>query len=305
MEVDNLEDALDEFDARYLECYNQITDKLASLAIGSNPQLRLHSPLLGPKDGEDVEIPRDLPQLTIHQLPQPTMVPMYYLELDSTNSEISAASAVSCETASITSTTIRNTIGSTVAATSNSGPRTASAIGANERSYECFAASRMGEYPTSVGFGPSCESSRASSYNSLIHGEIGGDQAVNPPTMYRSYSLTLDSLRCLHAAADTIMSHPLRVHRLLLTLLIIPKLAGRRGERRNTVATYVGNPFYRGRLSPQRKASVSSTARNAIGPYVRTTTTASLAGSKGCTFELGEVALARRGRSDLEESAYR
>lgn len=44
----SLEEALDEFDESYLECYRQLTLKLASLALAQ--PLRLSSPMLAPKD---------------------------------------------------------------------------------------------------------------------------------------------------------------------------------------------------------------------------------------------------------------
>lgn len=51
MSVANLEDALDEFDARYLECYHQITKQFAAAAIGPMaPHMKLLLPLLLPRD---------------------------------------------------------------------------------------------------------------------------------------------------------------------------------------------------------------------------------------------------------------
>lgn len=291
MEVHNLEDALDEFDARYLECYHQMTDKLASLAITTNSLLTLSSPLLSHKEMAGDEVRRDA-ELLKFRLSQPS-VP--YLDISEDSECGSESVSTTCiDTLATSSESLVPSLGHTTASTSFTD------------GYECVSLTQVEEFASAVGL-TSCDSFSTRSYNSIIHSApLDGPPAsgyAHQPPMHRSYSLHLESGRGLVVSPDALLSHQLRMQRLLLALLLTPKLAGRRGERRNTVATYVGNPFYRGKLSPQRKKSIASLSTVPLGPYSRSTSIPH--GEKRCTFEVGDMALAQRGRSDLEEPVYR
>lgn len=284
MEVDNLEDALDEFDSRYLECYHQVTAKLACLAIGGS--LLLSSPLLGPREDEDILRGLDLDSQNSGEtygqacgfrdvgvagdgfINKKTNSKVSNSFTNSfTNSNISSINYNALYT--IESLPIDDGLTSSMALSSSvaltpltSSIARASSIGSSigtsiptatsESSYSTINLSRAASYR-----GSACSSYNCSDFT--------------PAPMRRSFSM----LKSLRADSST---NPLR-HRLLLTLLITPKLVGR-VERRNTVATYVGNPFYRGRGSPQRKLAGSGR----------------LLGEEHCTFETGEVSLTGRGR---------
>lgn len=53
-------------------------------------------------------------------------------------------------------------------------------------------------------------------------------------------------------SADVLPERPGRMRRLLLGLALTPKLQGRRGKDRRTPIAHVGNPFYKGKVSPRK-----------------------------------------------------
>lgn len=282
-------DALDEFDSRYLESYHQVTAKLASLAIGCT--LRLSSPLLGPRDLEDV--PR---------LEYPGVFDLNGEE-NANNSDCNFSSSAICNSTNCNSPqsthsthlNLNNPVSINIHTshnavyTTNYGPGRDEAslasighsIGPNGpslgASIDTSAGAPIGSIPPcspNPSAGPSCAAFSRSNFTPIY------PASDLRPGMRRTLSLLKP------ARAESIRPNPLGV-RLLLALLITPK--PRRIERRNTVATYVGNPFYRGRGSPNRKLPAS---------FVR------LLGENLCTFELGETPLTGRGRPG-EESIFR
>lgn len=330
MEVDNLVDALDEFDSRYLESYHQVTAKLASLAIGCT--LRLSSPLFGPRDLDDV--PRGLDpeafdldgvgddglstadcnkSTNCNNFPSPTK------NFPSSTNKV--PNSTDCN--NLTQSTYSNSIHSTHSPhfnlnTSNSisitnihtanhnADYTTTNYGLaplDEGSLASIGAAIGPSIGASLGaigaplgaFGPPLGASIDNSAGAAT-GTVPASKSPNPSADPSCAAVsrstpnypTSDLRPCMllkPARAESIRPNPLRV-RLFLTLLITPK--PRRIERRNTVATYVGNPFYRRRGSLHGKSPVC---------LVR------LLGENHCTFEMGEIPLTGRRRPG-EESIY-
>lgn len=364
MEVDSLEDALDEFDASYLECYHQVTAKLAALALGCNPHLKLSSPLLGPKDDEAPMSRGLLPKPQLVQLPQSAI--SFYEDdyLGPATARTSTSSTFTNMSHASTNTSTDSAYAGHLFSTKHSDhselylgdssrethsrityptyPQDTYSTGTyskdnfqdnfqdtfqdtfQETSTETYSAGTYCNSSTDYRSGSASGPLPTTFANAASFGNLGNLFAagVSPFTkntasfeapgdpkcergdtqyalaemaagaMQRTLSLVLANMRI--ATSDGTM--PLRL-RLLLTLLITPKLAGRRGERRNTVATYVGNPFYRGRMSPQRKRSVGAANMPGLGA---TYSRAAMGATARCTFELGEAALAPRGRRDID-----
>lgn len=216
----NFEEALDEFDVRYLECYHQMTTKLASLAL-EQTLVRLSSPLLGPREMYE-------PHVSLSPAMGPPKGPPR---------------------------PIRHTSGL--------------AFGGSSEKLQTPSHDPIYQDPV--------ENKRLSQVNS-IYSESLSDKPIystqtfntnfaqnvptHQPVQYNFYSpLVPASLEPVLPVAS-VENRPLKLHRLLLALAIIAKTSSRRArDRRNTVATYVGNPFYRGKNSPQRRKSRGTTEK--------------------------------------------
>lgn len=257
MEVGSLEDSLDEFDANYLECYHQITQKLATSALGCNPQLKLSSPLLGPKD-DAPEFPRGI------QLSQ--SLELYGTYLDRARSFTDNEQLTNNEDNNHSRNEYHKT---ETIYDKHYYEDTESITTSYEENYNRYSNSISSDLSlsgispltmTSESFAPNNPCATFSTLHSGHNPTTGNMQRVM--SLGNTQNTSLPSLRL----------------RLLLTLLITPKFSGKKSERRNTVATYVGNPFYRGRMSPQRKKLISA----------NNTFRANLASAR-CTFEIGEA----------------
>lgn len=271
MEVENLEDALDEFDTRYLECYYQMTSKLAALALDLLLLLTLSSPLLGPRDDDD--IPRGTPVTMLHMTPS-----MYYDQMPSKMSKNDAMAIGTLRELTDVTTSISATI------------------------HDIPCLSDIPDMPTTTIDLPAVKTDLTKAVPLADIPDIPVTislDSTHAPCVYSSCGIDAPPQRLQRSFTQVGTVHTMRMHRLLLALQLTPKLHTRRGERRSTVATYVGNPFYRGRTSPQHRRSVSTLTSNSCTNAVTPNST------KRCTFEIGEEHLTRRGRTDLDEPVYR
>lgn len=198
MKPTDILDALDEFDARYLECYHQVPSRLLDW-----PNMnKLSSPLLGPESGSVASQDKES---TANSVPRAHVAFEHSVTL----------TAMLLATASPTYLTLE-----------------------------------------SENYRP-VDSTNVQYHQPPTHGQFGQyfDQPLDDilfapldDPLLRSISDNVSENK------ETTLAHPLRMNRLLLTLTLTAKLNIRRSrDRRSTVTTYVGNPFYRRRNLQQAK----------------------------------------------------
>lgn len=200
MKPTDILEALDEFDARYLECYHQLTSKPRLLEWPSMNQLS--SPLLSPQSDS----------VTVSKNNSTNSVPRAHMEFED----------------SVTFTAIL---------LANATPTYLTLESDNYHSVDIRADSPNVQYHKQV---PPSQFGKF--FNQPLEHETlftPLDQALLQPCSSVGHSAPLNK--------ET-LAHPLRMNRLLLTLMLAAKLNTRRSkDRRSTVTTYVGNPFYRRR----------------------------------------------------------
>lgn len=227
MKHTDIQDALDEFDVRYLECCHQIPTKLVVLEWSQ--MKKLSSPLLAPQKDpigamllvsstSDSTIQNSVPRA------QPELeesVPMMVLLLSNASS---------------------------------------SCLSLDSRNYHSI--DLRGNSPTLQ-----LKSSMSTTFMDQFLQDPFASQYVNDSSRFNVDAFVTTSANRVSIPGSTVeqnsssneltitMLPPRRLNRLFLTLVISPKLSSRRAvERRSTITTYVGNPFYR-RRNPQLKKS--------------------------------------------------
>lgn len=205
--TDILED-LDEFDARYLESYHQVTSKVGQLDWPCINQLS--SPLLSPESELEVST------LESNAFPD-VSVPRAPVKFENAVS----FTAMLLVTASPTYLTLDS---------DNYHP-------VDLRNQSPHAQFHKLLFPSSP-------------YHQYFDHSLGDDMLFTPldQTWMASCSSLGDDESTNKKSTLPTFTRPLRMNRLLLTLMLTAKLKVRRSkDRRSTVTTYVGNPFYRRR----------------------------------------------------------
>ncbi|EEQ38501.1 hypothetical protein EJF18_30649 [Clavispora lusitaniae] len=226
MKHTDIQDALDEFDVRYLECCHQIPTKLV---VSEWSQMKkLSSPLLAPQ-----------------------------------KDPIGAMSSVS----STSDSTIQNSVPRAQPELEESVPMmvlsssnaSSSCLSLDSRNYHSI--DSRGNSPTSQ-----LKSSMSTTSMDQFLQDPFASQYVNDSSRFNVDAFVTTSANRVSIPGSTeqnsssneptiTMLPPRRLNRSFSTSVISPKSSSRRAvERRSTITTYVGNPFYR-RRNPQVKKS--------------------------------------------------
>ncbi|KAF3985600.1 hypothetical protein FT663_04722 [Candidozyma haemuli var. vulneris] len=212
----NLEEALDEFDSRYLESYHQVTAKMASSVLapapgpgpvsapGSTPDspsppLRLSSPLLASRDSDDNYLLSSIVPLAQPPLMGPPRAPPRQISTRDRDREVRRPSQDDIKRQHVKTNLIQKS-------------------------------------PTDIKMG---------SPEARLRKVPGSASApVSPATSELQWGLSVDIAgRQLSVLVDVPRG---RIQRSLSASSLVHKTSSRRGrDRRNSSATYVGNPFYK------------------------------------------------------------
>lgn len=205
MKSSDIQEALDEFDARYLECYHQVTSKPGLVEWSS--MNRLSSPLLSPQSEAVVS---------------------------TSNPDASADKSVPRG-----QTEFEGSVTFTAMLLANASPTYLTLDSDNYRSVD------LGSHSPNMQL-------RKPLFPPSQFGQYFDQPLVNEVLFTPLDDPLLESCSSIGGNApfhkEPTLAHPLRMNRLHLTLMLTSKLSMRRSkERRSTITTYVGNPFYRRR----------------------------------------------------------
>lgn len=247
--MDNLEDALDEFDSRYLESYYQVTAKMghtlgfSSLSlVTSKAPPRLSSPLLVLRDSHQdshnscfrgkLMGPPKAPPLT---LPPPPSVPPISSRLQVPRAKSLTNSPANGTTAGYAEDADHCQFQGSYIASAYQCMKCGGAGGANHSCPSCSSTGRTeNSFKKEDGVGRRATFSECRSTGSSPFGKVNVEVVWGIPPMGRR-----------------------RIQRLFLAPTMRHKCLSARKSRHNVTTTNVGNPFYRPRLSPQKARSVS------------------------------------------------